>query len=160
KFRQLISGEVSDYRMEKRFIRKDGSLIWTSLSVGLVRTPRGRPAYLVSVIQDISQRKAAEEVLARDNDELARLVEERTAALMRAWHDQQRAEAALLQGEKLQAIGQLAGGVAYDFNNLLQMISAGAQLLKKPGLSEQRRESVLEGMIQAAQNARALTARL
>ncbi len=126
---QLLAGETSTYNMEKRYIRKDGSLIWILLTVGLVRGADGAPQYFISVIQDISSRKAAESVLSRDRAELEQLVEERTAALMRAAEDRRRAEDALRQGEKLQALGQLTGGIAHDFNNFLQVVGGGADLL-------------------------------
>jgi PAS domain S-box-containing protein len=158
--RQLRAGEIPSYSMEKRYYRKDGAQIWIFLTVTLVTDAAGQPQYFISVIQDIQQRKAAEAVLARDRDELARLVEERTAALMRASEEQHRAEEALRQGEKLQAVGQLTGGIAHDFNNLLQVVSGGAQLLKSPRLTEDRRSAVLDGLIHAAQSAKELTGRL
>ncbi len=57
---KLARGEVESYEREKRYLRKDGRAIWVDLSVSLVRDAAGRPDYLVSVIVDISARKAAE----------------------------------------------------------------------------------------------------
>ncbi|MEH2411140.1 PAS domain S-box protein [Nostoc sp.] len=57
---RLINGELSAYQTEKRYICKDGSLLWASLNVSLVRDPAGNPAYLIAVVQDINQRKEAE----------------------------------------------------------------------------------------------------
>ena len=156
---QLLAGEIPLYRMEKRCFRKDRSLLWILLTVALVRSDSGQAQYFISVIQDISDRKKAEQALTQDRDELERLVEQRTAALMRAAEDRRRAEDALRQGEKLQAIGQLTGGVAHDFNNFLQVVGGGLQLLRR-SVPEDRRLQILDGMEKATKNATDLTGRL
>jgi diguanylate cyclase (GGDEF)-like protein/PAS domain S-box-containing protein len=61
---QLLDGEITSYEMEKRYIHKNGSIIWALLSVSLVREPSGKPDFFISQIQDISARKQAE--LQRD----------------------------------------------------------------------------------------------
>lgn len=57
---RILAGEITTYSMEKRFIRKDGSLVWANLTVSLVRDNQNNPEYFISVIEDISQRKNAE----------------------------------------------------------------------------------------------------
>jgi len=59
-FRRLLAGEVPHYEMEKRYVRRDGQVVWAHLFGALVRNRDGTPAYGVSVIQDISERKRAE----------------------------------------------------------------------------------------------------
>ena len=54
---QLLAGDISTYTLEKRYIRKDGSLIWINLAVALVRDEANEPQYFISVIEDISARK-------------------------------------------------------------------------------------------------------
>ena len=56
----LLDGRGSGYQMEKRYICKDGSHVSMLLTVSLVRTADGRPAYFISQIQDITDRKANE----------------------------------------------------------------------------------------------------
>jgi PAS domain S-box-containing protein len=60
---RLLCGEVDEYSMEKRCVRKDGAQVWVNLNVSLVRHPSGEPSYLIAVIQDIDERKRAELVL-------------------------------------------------------------------------------------------------
>lgn len=70
--RHVLAGEIEHYKMEKRFIRKDGGIVWTALSVGCARKPDGAPDYVVCVMDDITMRKQAEEVLNNTVEELRR----------------------------------------------------------------------------------------
>lgn len=58
---RLLSGEINNYSMEKRYIRKDGRVIWGNLAVALSRDNDGRPQFFVSVIEDVTMRRQAEE---------------------------------------------------------------------------------------------------
>jgi PAS domain S-box-containing protein len=58
--RQMLHGEGLSYSMEKRYLRKDGGLIWINLTVALVRAPSGDPDCFISVVEDISERKRTE----------------------------------------------------------------------------------------------------
>jgi PAS domain S-box-containing protein len=69
-------------------------------------------------------------------------------------------EDALRQSQKLEAIGQLTGGVAHDFNNLLTVIKSCADLLKPPALSEARRIKYVEAIASTVDRAARLTAQL
>ncbi len=60
---QTLTGERESYALEKRFVNKQGQLIWGSLSVSLVRNSQGQPLYFVSQTQDINDRKLAEQQL-------------------------------------------------------------------------------------------------
>ncbi|MBI4193822.1 MAG: PAS domain S-box protein [Betaproteobacteria bacterium] len=57
---RLLAGQISTYTHEKRYRRKDGRILWCNVAAHLVRDGRGRPRYSISVIDEISQRKAAE----------------------------------------------------------------------------------------------------
>ncbi len=61
--RQVLAGEIDTYSMEKRYIRKDGSIVWVNLTVALVREATGEPKYFISVVEDITKRKRAEQEL-------------------------------------------------------------------------------------------------
>lgn len=60
---ETLAGTRSSYTLEKRYRHKDGHIVWVQLTVALVRTPAGAPDYLISVVQDLSAQKAAEEAL-------------------------------------------------------------------------------------------------
>jgi PAS domain S-box-containing protein len=60
---QLLVGEIETYSIEKRYVRKDGSVVWTNLTGSLVRDARDEPSYFIAVVEDISERKRAEEAV-------------------------------------------------------------------------------------------------
>lgn len=61
--RMLEAGEIDRYSMDKRYLRPDGSPVWTHLSVRLVRDEKGQPMYYLSLIEDITARKSMEQAL-------------------------------------------------------------------------------------------------
>jgi PAS domain S-box-containing protein len=68
---RLLAGEIATYAVEKRYLKKDSSLIWIILTVSLVRKMSGEPSYFIAVVEDISERKRAEENLRRSEAYLA-----------------------------------------------------------------------------------------
>jgi PAS domain S-box-containing protein len=81
KVEQLLSGQISSYQMEKRYIHKQGNLIWMNLSVSLVKDQHDQPLYFVALIENINERKQAEQALAKLNEQLETRVQQRTAEL-------------------------------------------------------------------------------
>ncbi len=71
---QVLMGEESILRMEKRYIRKDGTPLWVNLTASLARDETGAPRYFISVLQDTSRRRAAEAKLAASEARLQDLV--------------------------------------------------------------------------------------
>jgi diguanylate cyclase (GGDEF)-like protein/PAS domain S-box-containing protein len=73
--RRLKAGETDHYRTEKRYIRKNGSLVWVDLTVSSVRDENGVPEYMVDMIEDIDDRKGAEQALRESEERYRALVE-------------------------------------------------------------------------------------
>jgi PAS domain S-box-containing protein len=75
--REVLAGTITTYSKEQRYIHKAGSFVWVNLTVSLMREPNGQPRHFISVVEDISARKRAEEKEQR----LAREVERRKVEL-------------------------------------------------------------------------------
>ena len=63
-FRELLEGKQDHYQREKRYIRKDGGLIWVHLTVSLIRGVGGEPQFAVGLVENITERKRAEEAIS------------------------------------------------------------------------------------------------
>jgi len=100
-----------------------------------------------------TQRRLSEHALSTLAASLEQQVAARTSEL-------QTAEDALRQSQKMEAVGQLTGGVAHDFNNLLTVIRSATDLLKRPDLSAERRERYIDAISDTADRAAKLTGQL
>jgi PAS domain S-box-containing protein len=109
---------------------------------------------------DITEQRQVEAALE------ARVAERTTdlqLALMRLEEEaaeRERVEDALRQSQKMEAIGQLTGGVAHDFNNLLTVILSGVDALRRPDVSEERRDRYVNAIAETAERAAKLTGQL
>jgi len=72
--RQTLTGEISTYQMEKRYLHKQGHAVWILLSVSLVRDAAGQPAYFIAQIQDIDSRKQTEAALRAETQRRAAII--------------------------------------------------------------------------------------
>jgi PAS domain S-box-containing protein len=81
-FQRVLSGEIDGYSIDKRWIRKDGGVIHTSMSVRCVRDADGSVDYFLALLQDITARKEVEEALVNARNSLEQRVAERTSQLL------------------------------------------------------------------------------
>jgi PAS domain S-box-containing protein len=128
--------EMGKFEAEARRVRKDGSLFWAQVLIDPIYNEAGDHVGFAKITRDVTERKQAEEEL-------------------------QQAHEALVQSQKLQALGELAGGVAHDFNNLMTVIVGSVDLLlRKPDLPVERRNRYLHAMLETAERATSLTGQL
>ena len=132
---RVADGETDGYRLEKRMIKKDGTLRWAELKASVVRDGRGRLRYAVLELIDTEERRRS--AAARED-----------------------LEARLQQSQKLEAIGRLVGGVAHDFNNRLLVIMGYAELLKRGTSGNPILEGHADTVLSSSQRAADLTRQL
>jgi PAS domain S-box-containing protein len=129
-----VAAETGRFEAEAQRVRKDGSLFWANVVIDAIRDDHGQLIGFAKITRDISERRAAHEALQRTQQQLA-------------------------QAQKLEALGQLTGGVAHDFNNLLMIVSGQAQMLARR-LEEPKNIRSLEAIQAAAARGEALTRQL
>ncbi|MFG1396174.1 response regulator [Roseixanthobacter pseudopolyaromaticivorans] len=149
--RSVESGEP--YDVEHRVLMRSGAVRWARSRAYPRRDDKGNIVKWYGTTEDNHERKLAEGELLRLNETLEQRIMERTAELVRA-------QEALRQSQKLEAMGQLTGGVAHDFNNLLTPIIGSLDLLQRRGVGDARTRPLIEGALQAAERAKTLVQRL
>ncbi len=121
-FNRLLSGEIDGYAMDKRFIHKDGHLVYTRMAVRGVR--KGDAVdYLVALVEDISERKLAEIRLRELNENLEQRVEVEVQKNMAQ-------ERLLIQQSRLAAMGEMVHNIAHQWRqplNALGLLQANIQ---------------------------------
>ncbi|WGG51853.1 PAS domain-containing sensor histidine kinase [Rugamonas sp. DEMB1] len=140
------------FTLEKRYRRPDQSWVWISSSISRLDDEQGRPLALIAVKTDISERRRIEQAWR----ELSGTLELRVA---REVAERNKAEELLRQAQKMEAVGQLTGGVAHDFNNVLQIIYGNLQLLQQDG-ADPRSAQRLETAIGAVERGAKLSSQL
>jgi PAS domain S-box-containing protein len=117
-------------------VRKDGSRFWAETTIRVVRNERGETIGFAKIVRDVTERRRAQEALERTRDALA-------------------------ISQKMETVGQLTGGVAHDFNNILAVILGSLELAKKRLQPEDPRiHRLLDNAIQGALRGASRTQRM
>jgi PAS domain S-box-containing protein len=134
----LSVAEGGDYQVEYRVIWPDGSVHWLQVRGRLNAPAPGEPRRMSGVTLDVTARKAAEAALISMNETLelriaesVRELKRSNARLVNEIGEREQAQAALVQAQKMDAIGQLTGGIAHDFNNLLTAIVGNVDMIER-----------------------------
>lgn len=142
------------YDVQYRTVGKeDGVTRWVEAKGRGVFDPSGRCVRVTGTAIQITARKEAEEALYELNATLE-------ARIATAVAEREEVQEALRQSQKMEAMGQLTGGVAHDFNNLLTPIVGSLDLLQRKGVGGEREQRLIAGAVQSAERARTLVQRL
>ena len=129
-----VAAYEGKYVVEGQRVRRDESLFWASDVIEAVRNEVGTLVGYVNITRDIQERRAAQASLERAQEQLA-------------------------QSQKMEALGQLTGSIAHDFNNILMIISGHAQLLSRR-LADPKHLQAILAVHSAASRGESLTRQL
>jgi PAS domain S-box-containing protein len=130
-----IAAKEGRYEKEGKRVRKDGTIFWANVVIDAIRAPDGTVIGFAKITRDITAQRESRKAL-------------------------EEARETLFQAQKMEAIGQLTGGVAHDFNNLLMVIKGSHELLRKRISQDPRALRLLENAEQGACRGIALTQRM
>ena len=133
--------------------KKSGEEFWNRLLVSPVFDEAGELIYFFASQYDVTSERLAQAVMRDANEKL----EIRVAAILAG---RTSAEDQLRQSQKMEAVGQLTGGVAHDFNNLLTVIRGSTDLLRRPDLTDEKRKRYINAIADTADRATKLTNQL
>ena len=116
-------------------VRKDGTEFWAHVVIDPIRSDTGELIGYAKVTRDITERRDAQQKLEKTRE-------------------------ALVQSQKMEAIGHLTGGIAHDFNNLLMAVLGSLELIRKRLPDDPKLMALLENAVQGAQRGTMLTKRM
>ena len=141
------------YRIQFRIRRADGAYRSFLVRADPVRSSDHCIEHWVGIDTDVEDEKRLGAELIALNATLEQQVSDRTSELMTS-------KTALRQAQKMEAMGQLTGGVAHDFNNLLTPIIGSLDLLARRGFGNEREQRLIDAALQSADRAKTLVQRL
>jgi PAS domain S-box-containing protein len=129
------AAKVGRFESEGWRVRKDGTRFWANAVLDALKDESGRLIGFAKITRDVTEKRDAQEALDLAREEL-------------------------FQAQKMEAVGQLTGGVAHDFNNLLMAIQGSLELLKKRIPHSTDTVPLIENALQATQRGASLTQRM
>ena len=134
---RALTTAAAEGRFEKEALRlrKDGSRFWAHVVIDPIRDDDGKLIGYAKITRDITERRNTQRAL-------------------------EEAREALFQSQKIEAIGQLTGGVAHDFNNVLTAILSSLELIRKRLPNEPKLHALIDNATQGAERGAALTKRM
>lgn len=137
-----IAAQEGKFETEGWRVRKNGTRFWTHVVIDPIRDSAGKLLGFAKITRDLTERKKAEDERKK------------------AERDLEEAREALFQSQKVEAIGQLTGGVAHDFNNLLMVIQSSMELLRKRLPQDERLLSLVATATEGVKRGTSLTQRM
>lgn len=134
---QALRTAVEEGRFEKegQRLRKDGTRFWANVIIDPIRNEDGRIIGFAKVTRDVTEKRETQKALESTRE-------------------------ALFQSQKIEAVGQLTGGIARDFNNVLMAIMSSLELMRKRLPPDAKLLTLLENAVQGAKRGAALTKRM
>ncbi len=140
RFAELASGKIDSYQVERRYVRKDGGVFWAQVTMSSVRGPDGLPRFLVGMVIDVDEQRAAQKKLEAQEREyrqhLEERVQERTHELSQAnerlqqeIEQRQRVEEALSQKAAEEAVAAERTRLAHDLHDAVTQTLFSASLI-------------------------------
>lgn len=130
-----VAAREGRFEKEGWRVRKDGTRFWANVVIDAIRDDNGAVIGFAKITRDVTERREAQRAI-------------------------EQAREALFQSQKMDAIGQLTGGVAHDFNNLLMAILGSLELVRKRLPDDPKIASLIDNARQAAQRGASLTQRM
>ncbi|MPZ75084.1 MAG: response regulator [Deltaproteobacteria bacterium] len=154
------SAVAGRYEEEGWRLRKDGSRFWANVVITALRDDHGELIGFSAIFRDLTSRKNTEEQLRKLNADLEERYVENAAELAHTIGEREKLQQQLLQVQKMESIGTLAGGIAHDINNILNIISGYANLIRENTANKDKNSENVDVIIETVERGVSLVQQL